>query len=245
MVSLAETRQLPRRTFDAAVAAAHPSTCLPAHLPEPPANGRINRPRRRQGGRQLMTAAAERFYLDNKHGVDPARLSPASPWPASAMARLTRRSWRWWRRATPSRTPPAWAAARRAPGAGGGPTAQDLVLVLVSGGGSANWIAPAGALTLLKSRQITKALLRSGAPSARSTRCGSAVAGSRADGWRAPPHPARLVTLAISDVPGDDPSMIASGPTVPDPTTTAERSREPSNANGRRITDVKRGFAPC
>ena len=100
--------------------------------------------------------------------------------------------------------------------------ADDLVLVLMSGGASANWIAPAAGLSLAEKQALTRALLRSARDSARSTRCASISRASRAAGSPRALSPARLVTLAISDVPGDDPAVIGSGPTVPDPTTLAD-----------------------
>ena len=100
--------------------------------------------------------------------------------------------------------------------------ADDLVLVLLSGGASANWIAPAPGLTLAEKQAVTRALLRSGAGDRRDQHAAQASLAhqGRAAGARA--HPARIVTLAISDVPGDDPAVIGSGPTVPDPTTLAD-----------------------
>jgi len=103
-----------------------------------------------------------------------------------------------------------------------GLTADDLVICLLSGGGSALLCAPAPGLTLEDKQAVTRALLRSGATISEINTVRkhlSAVKGGRlADLAR----PARLATLAISDVPGDDPSVLASGPTLPDPTTRAE-----------------------
>jgi hydroxypyruvate reductase len=99
---------------------------------------------------------------------------------------------------------------------------DDLVLVLLSGGGSANWIAPAGALTLAEKQAITRALLRSGAGIGEINTVRkhlSRIKGGRLARMAAP---ARVLTLAISDVPHDDPAVIASGPTVPDPSTLAD-----------------------
>jgi hydroxypyruvate reductase len=98
-------------------------------------------------------------------------------------------------------------------------TAKDQVLVLLSGGGSANWIAPAGALTLAEKQGITRALLKSGATISEINTVRkhlSAIKGGRLVRLASP---APVLTLAISDVPHDDPSIIASGPTVPDPST--------------------------
>jgi glycerate 2-kinase len=100
--------------------------------------------------------------------------------------------------------------------------AGDLVLVLLSGGASANLIAPAPGLTLADKQATTRALLRSGANIGEINCVRKHL--SRIKGGRLArhAHPAKLVTLAISDVPGDDPAVIGSGPTVPDPTTLAE-----------------------
>ena len=99
---------------------------------------------------------------------------------------------------------------------------DDLVLVLLSGGASANWIAPADGLSLADKQAVTRALLRSGANIGEINTVRKHL--SRIKGGRLArrAHPARVVTLAISDVPGDDPAVIGSGPTVPDPTTLAD-----------------------
>jgi hydroxypyruvate reductase len=99
---------------------------------------------------------------------------------------------------------------------------DDLVLALISGGGSALCAAPAPGLTLADKQAVNRALLASGA-NISEMNCVrkhlSAIKGGRLAGAA---RPARVITLAISDVPGDDPAVIASGPTVPDPTTFAE-----------------------
>jgi hydroxypyruvate reductase len=99
---------------------------------------------------------------------------------------------------------------------------DDLVLVLISGGASANWIAPAHNLSLQEKQAVTRALLRSGANITEMNTVRKHL--SRIKGGRLArhAHPARLVTLGISDVPGDDPAVIGSGPTMPDPTTLAD-----------------------
>jgi hydroxypyruvate reductase len=96
---------------------------------------------------------------------------------------------------------------------------NDLVLVLMSGGASANWIAPADGISFEDKQAVTRALLRSGATIGEINTVRKHL--SRIKGGRLArhAHPAKLVTIAVSDVPGDDPSAIGSGPTVPDPTT--------------------------
>ncbi len=100
--------------------------------------------------------------------------------------------------------------------------ANDLVLVLLSGGASANWIAPAPRLAFADKQAVTRALLRSGANIGEINIVRKHL--SRIKGGRLAQRamPARVVALAISDVPGDDPAVIGSGPTVPDPTTLAD-----------------------
>lgn len=99
---------------------------------------------------------------------------------------------------------------------------NDLVLCLMSGGASALLTLPAEGVALEDMRTLTQALLKSGA-NIHEMNCVrkhlSAIQGGR---LAAAAHPARVVTLAISDVPGDDPAVIGSGPTVPDPTTLAD-----------------------
>ena len=96
------------------------------------------------------------------------------------------------------------------------------MLVLMSGGASANWIAPAPGLTLAEKQAVTRALLRSGAAIGEINTVRKHLSRIKGGRLAAHAHPARVVTLAISDVPGDDPAVIGSGPTVPDPTTLAD-----------------------
>lgn len=100
---------------------------------------------------------------------------------------------------------------------------DDLLLVLLTGGGSANWIAPVEGISFAQKQAVNKALLRSGAPIGEVNTVRkhlSRIKGGRLA--RAGRNAAEIVTLAISDVPHDEASAIASGPTVPDPTTLAD-----------------------
>ena len=92
----------------------------------------------------------------------------------------------------------------------------------MSGGASANWIAPADGLTLAEKQAVTRALLRSGADIGEINTVRKHLSRIKGGRLARAAHPARVVTLAISDVPGDDPAVIGSGPTVPDPTTLAD-----------------------
>ncbi len=114
------------------------------------------------------------------------------------------------------------AAAQRMLGLVSGLTADDLVIVLISGGGSSLLALPAPGLALDDKQNVNRALLKSGATISEMNcvrRHLSAIKGGR---LAAACHPARVVTLLMSDVPGDDPIDIASGPTVADPTTCAD-----------------------
>jgi hydroxypyruvate reductase len=114
------------------------------------------------------------------------------------------------------------AAAERALELADAADTEDLVLVLMSGGASANWIAPAAGITFADKQAVTRALLRSGAHIGEINTVRKHL--SRIKGGRLARHafPAKVATIAISDVPGDDPAVIGSGPTVADPSTLAE-----------------------
>ncbi|PSC07024.1 glycerate kinase [Alsobacter soli] len=218
MGDAAETRATLRAIFDAAVRAAHPSDCLPSYLPEPPANGRVIILAAGKAAAS-MTAAAERFYMDER-GLDDSRLTGlavtrigyAEPTHAVEVVEAGH----------PLPDEAGLAAARRTLALAQEAGPNDVVLALISGGGSANWIAPAGALTLAEKQGLTRALLRSGANIGEINTLRKRLSLMKGGRLARLAAPARLVTLAISDVPGDDPSTIASGPTVPDPTTMAD-----------------------
>lgn len=204
------------RLYRIAVAAAHPANCLPRYLPDPPPAGRlIILAAGKAAG--AMTEVAEAHYLPM---LIPARIAGLA---------VTRRGYE-----RPSRMVTGMvaghpvpdgrslAAAERALALAGEAEIDDLVLVLLSGGASANWIAPAPGLTLAEKQSVNRALLACGAGIGEINMVRkhlSRIKGGRLAG-RA--FPAQVVTLAISDVPGDDPAVIGSGPTVPDPTTLAD-----------------------
>src|SRR4029078_8277823 len=110
-------------------------------------------------------------------------------------------------------------AADRALALADGAGADDLVLVLMSGGASANWIAPAERISFGDKQTVTRALLRSGATIGEINTVRKHLSRIKGGRLAQTAHPAKLLTIAISDVPGDDPSAIGSGPTVADPTT--------------------------
>jgi hydroxypyruvate reductase len=199
-----------RRLFDAAVAAADPALCVPAHLPKPPKGRTV------VVGGGKASAAMARAVEDH--------------WPGEVSGLVVTR----YGCAVPCERIEIVEAAHPVPDANGlqaagrilelaaslGP--DDLMLCLISGGGSALLSLPAVGLTFEDKQAVNEALLRSGAAIG-DMNCVrkhlSAIKGGRLAQAASPAH---VVSLLISDVPGDDPAVIASGPTVADATTTAE-----------------------
>jgi glycerate 2-kinase len=205
-VNGADPREFLRALFDAAVAAADPAKVLAGRLPDPPAGrtvvvgaGKAAAP---------MAAAFERLWDDPVsgfavtpygHGGRVGRIEVAEaahPVPDAAGEEAGRR------------------ILRLAAGLG----ADDLLVCLLSGGGSALLVQPAAGISLGDKQAVNRALLRSGATIAEINTVRKHLSGIKGGRLAAAAHPARVATLAISDVPGDDPSVIASGPTVPDST---------------------------
>ena len=203
--------------FNTAVAAAHPAACLPPLLPAPPKGRLILLAAGKAAG--SMAEVAEGFYLgqlriaaERLSGVAVARHGYGRPLQRVRMIEAGH----------PIPDAAGLEGAERALALADGAGADDLVLVLMSGGASANWIAPADGVPLADKQALTRALLRSGANIGEINCVRKHL--SRIKGGRLARHayPAPVVTLAISDVPKDDPAVIGSGPTVPDPTTLAE-----------------------
>jgi hydroxypyruvate reductase len=203
-------RELLRKMFDAAIAAAQPSLCLPPYLPPPPKGRTI------VIGAGKASAAMARAVDDNwsgtLEGLVVTRYGHAVPCPRIEIVEA----------AHPVPDAAGAKAALRIRDRVNGLSADDLVICLISGGGSSLLAAPGPGLTLEDKQLVNKALLKSGATITEMNcvrRHLSALKGGR---LAAACHPAKVVTLLISDVPGDDPIDIASGPTVPDPTTCAD-----------------------
>jgi glycerate 2-kinase len=214
---MTDRRPLLRAIFNAAVAAAHPDVVLAAHL-RPAPKGRVICLAAGKGAAALA-AAAERHYLDTLK-LDPSRLTGLA---------TTRHG-----HGVPTRRIRVVEAGHPMPDEAGlkgaeetlrlaqAAEASDLLLVLLSGGGSANWIAPVEGITFAQKLSLTRALLRSGAPIGEVNTVRKHLSRIKGGRLARAGHSAEIVTLAISDVPHDDPSAIASGPTVPDPTTLAD-----------------------
>jgi hydroxypyruvate reductase len=214
---MTDRRPLLRSIFDAAVAAAHPDVVLAQHLPPIPAGKIICLAAGK--GAAAMAAAAERHYLDTLK-LDPARLVGIA---------TTRHG-----HGVPTRRIKVIEAGHPVPDEAGMKAAEDtlrlaavaeaddLLLVLLTGGGSANWTAPVEGISFAQKQQVTRALLRSGAPIGEMNIVRKHLSRIKGGRLARAGQKAAIVTLATSDVPHDDPSAIASGPTVPDPTTLAD-----------------------
>ena len=199
-----------RRLFDAALGAADPARCVPAHLPAPPS------------GRTVVVGAG-------KAAAAMARaVEEAWPGPLSGLV-VTR-----YGHGLPCRRIEVVEASHPVPDAAGQQAAarilelvrdlgpDDLALCLISGGGSALLALGASGVTLADKQTVNRALLKSGANIAEMNCVRKHLSAIKGGRLAAAAAPARVVSLLISDVPGDDPSVIGSGPTVPDPTTFAD-----------------------
>ncbi|MBX9685030.1 MAG: glycerate kinase [Hyphomicrobium sp.] len=215
-----ETQHASRETlsalYQAAYTTAHPSTCLPPFLPPIPANGRIIVIGGGKGS-AAMAVATEQHYIaageadkisgliSTRHGFGlPTKiieiLEAGHPVPDAHSIEGAKR---------------AIAIAQSA-----GP--NDLVLCLLSGGASAIWSSPVAGVSFEAKQQLTKQLLKSGAPISEMNCVRKHLSNIKGGKLAAAAHPARLLTLAISDVPGDHPDEIGSGPTVADRSTLAD-----------------------
>ena len=214
---MTDRRPLLRAIFDAAVAAAHPEVVLGRHLPPVP-KGRVICLAAGKGA-AAMAVAAEQHYLDALE-LEPSRLTGIA---------TTRHG-----HGLPTRRIRVVEAGHPVPDEAGlkgaddtlrlaaQATADDLLLVLITGGGSANWTTPVDGVSFAQKQQVTRALLRSGAPIGEINTVRKHLSRIKGGRLARAGQRAEIVTLAISDVPHDDASAIASGPTVPDPTTLAD-----------------------
>jgi glycerate 2-kinase len=226
-------RHFLRELFRVAIEAADPGRAVPRYLPPPPAAGRMIVVGAGKAAAS-MARAVEAHTHGALEGIVVTRYAHAVPCRSITVIEA----------AHPIPDAAGSDAARRILTAVQGLSSEDLVLCLMSGGASALLTLPAPGVALSDLQALTHALLKSGA-TIHEMNCVrkhlSAINGGR---LAAAAHPARLVTLAISDVPGDDPSVIGSGPTVPDKTTLADARRilakyalNPPEAIRRRLED--------
>jgi len=202
-----EARSLLRKMFEAAITAAQPAHCIPPHLPTAP-RGRLLVIGAGKAS-AAMARALEENWPGELSGLVVTRYGYAVPCQRIEIVEA----------AHPVPDAAGVAAAQRIHALLQGLTADDSVLCLISGGGSSLLALPLAGLTLADKQAVNKALLKSGASIAEMNcvrRHLSAIKGGR---LAAACGPARVLNLMISDVPGDNPIDIASGPTVADPTT--------------------------
>lgn len=208
----ARARAALRRLFDTAVAASDPRHVLAAHLPEKPASGRCVVV---GGGKSaaVMAAALEDAWPDIAlEGTVVTRYGHAVPTRRIEVIEASH----------PVPDANSERGARRLLERVQGLDAGDLVIALMSGGASSLLAAPAPGLSLNDKQAINRALLASGANIGEMNTVRKHLSAIKGGRLAAAAAPAQVLTLAISDVPGDDPAVIGSGPTVPDPTTFAD-----------------------
>jgi hydroxypyruvate reductase len=203
-------RNLLEALFEAAIAAAQPEHCVPPYCPPAPRGRLIVIGAGKASA--AMARAVERHYPGPLEGLVVTRYGYAVPCERIEIAEA----------AHPVPDAAGLRAAERMLDLVRGLTADDTVLCLISGGGSALLPLPLAGITLEDKQAVNRALLTSGASIGEMNcvrRHLSAIKGGR---LAAACHPAHVVTLLVSDVPGDDPCDIASGPTVADPSTCAD-----------------------
>jgi hydroxypyruvate reductase len=203
-------RELLRAMFDAAVEAAQPANFIPLHLTVPPKGRTIVIGAGKASA--AMARALEQHWPQRLEGLVVTRYGYGVPCERIEIVEA----------AHPVPDQAGYVAAKRMLELVSALSEDDLVICLVSGGGSALLPLPADGITLAEKQALNNALLASGATIAEMNcvrRHVSAIKGGR---LAAACYPAQVVSLLISDVPGDDRTDIASGPTVPDPTTCAD-----------------------
>ncbi|HCN88967.1 MAG TPA: glycerate kinase, partial [Oxalobacteraceae bacterium] len=211
MASIENPRQFLLDLYSSAVTAVSATRCLPPFLPQPSPNGRTLVIGAGKGAAAMARVVEKNWQGEISglvvtrygHGAECNRIEvveAAHPVPDQAGRNAAVRMMQMVR----------------------GLTENDLVLCLISGGGSALLALPAEGITLEQKQQINKALLKSGAAISEMNCVRKHLSAIKGGRLALACAPARVVTLLISDVPGDDPGIIASGPTLPDPSTCAE-----------------------
>jgi glycerate 2-kinase len=203
-------QELLKAMFKAGVDAALPSLCVPPHLPERPKGRTVIIGAGKASG--AMAKALEDTWDGPLEGVVVTRYGYRLPTERLEVVEA----------AHPVPDAAGREAAQRIFKAVQGLTEDDLVLALISGGGSALLAAPAEGISLEDKQAVNKALLASGATISEMNTVRKHLSAIKGGRLARAAYPAKVVALMISDVPGDDASIIASGPTVPDPSTNAD-----------------------
>lgn len=221
---MTDPKQFLTSIFEAAVAAADPELTIRRHLPEKP-KGRTIVIGAGKGSAQ-MAAAFEKAWDGPLEGVVVTRYGFAAPCERIRIVEASH----------PVPDANGLAAAKLLLQTVSGLTEDDLVVALVSGGGSALLPSPAGSLTLADEIAVNEALLASGAPISAMNTIRKHISGIKGGRLAAAAWPARVVSLVVSDIPGDNPALVASGPTVPD---------EASRADALRLIETYRIALPA
>nr|WP_278434459.1 glycerate kinase [Brucella anthropi] len=213
MTSKLEPRVFLKALFDAAVAAADPELVIRANLPATP-KGRTIVIGAGKGSAQ-MAAAFERAWAERHEGEDApiegivvTRYGYGAPCKTIEIIEASH----------PVPDDAGLAASKRLFDAVSNLTEDDLVVALISGGGSALLPSPPEGLTLADEIAVNKALLASGAPISAMNAVRKHLSTIKGGRLAAHAHPAKVFSLVVSDIPGDNPAFVASGPTVPDAT---------------------------
>ncbi|WP_269933431.1 glycerate kinase type-2 family protein [Aminobacter sp. HY435] len=223
-MATSDPKQFLTSIFEAAVAAADPELTIRRHLPEKP-KGRTIVIGAGKGSAQ-MAAALERAWDGPLEGVVVTRYGFAAPCERIRIVEASH----------PVPDANGLEAAKLLLQTVSGLTEDDLVVALVSGGGSALLPSPAGSLTLADEIAVNEALLASGAPISAMNTIRKHISGIKGGRLAAAAWPARVVSLVVSDIPGDNPALVASGPTVPD---------EASRADALRLIETYRIALPA
>lgn len=213
IVNVLDPKRFFTELYEAAVAAADPARVIGRHLPERP-RGRTIVIGAGKGSAQ-MALAFEKAWDGPLQGLVVTRYGYAAPCERIEVIEA----------AHPVPDEAGLAGARRLVEAVSGLTADDLVVALISGGGSALLPAPAGSLALDDEIAVNRALLASGAPISVMNTIRKHVSAIKGGRLAAAAHPARVVTLVVSDIPGDVAALVSSGPTVPDASTRQDALR--------------------
>jgi hydroxypyruvate reductase len=203
-------REFLQSLFRAAIDAALPDAIIGTHLPEPPKGRTIVLGAGKASA--AMARAVEKRWKGPLEGLVVTRYGHAVPCERIEIVEASH----------PVPDAAGEAAARRILALAESAGPDDLVLCLISGGASALLALPANGLTLADKQAVNRALLASGADIGAMNTVRKHLSAIKGGRLAAAAAPARIVTLLISDVPGDDPSVIGSGPTVADPTTYAD-----------------------
>lgn len=210
-MAIANPRQFLRALFQEAVDAVSAQKCLPSYLPQPPVGGKTIVIGAGKGA-AAMAKAVEDNWSGDISGLVVTRYGHGAPCKKIEVIEA----------AHPVPDAAGRDAAKRMLSMVKGLSEKDLVICLISGGGSALLALPAKAITLEQKQQVNRQLLRSGANIAEMNCVRKHLSDIKGGRLALACAPAKVVTLMISDIPGDDPTVIASGPTLPDDTTCAD-----------------------